>query len=282
MHEDEAEYVAELFYQHWVCRYGCPNMIKSDNGSNLLAIHHFVQKACDKNVNTSSPHNPMSHGIVERVQQLFGDQIVMQMQRISSSNWAAILPSVLAAVRFSTGSRGISPYEIVFGSVPSIGLHPSTSEDVSTWGQNITTEHVNQISRKIKNAISTYKQRSRKQPFAVGDIVRVVRVQAIGGRVWSGPYVVLGLKPGNALLSNGRLCASHQLVKINLPVKSIEQCNDLVDTMIATGQSHHVDEMTGEIIRIDNVSTDEELEGFCHQYDFAKLFRSNKNNSNSN
>ena len=115
MLEEGAEYVLSLFYEHWVCRYGCPSMIKSDNGTNLLAIHYFVKEACNKNIRTSSPYNAASHGVVERVQQTFADQIIMQMDRLASSNWTHILPDVIAAIRFtSTGSRGVSPFKIVF------------------------------------------------------------------------------------------------------------------------------------------------------------------------
>ena len=277
MLEEGAEYVASLFYENWVCRYGCPNMIKSDNGTNLLAIHYFVKEACNKNIRTSSPYNAASHGVVERVQQTFADQVIMQMDRLASHNWTHILPDVVAAIRFtSTGTRGVSPFEIVFGSKPSLGLQCTVAEDVEEWCNIITNEHVNQVTRKIKTAITRFAKKTTKQLFECGDIVRVMNYQIKGSRTWSGPFIVIGLHRGNVFLSSGFYYASNQLIKVNVTPKTKQQCQELVDKMLNTGQTHYVDEFTGEIMPSTSYNGDDNVEDVVHQYDFASLFRNAK------
>ena len=51
---------------------------------------------------------------------------------------------------------------------------------------SVTNAQVNQITRKIKGAISKFSQKITKQ-------VRVVNLQIKGSRVWSGPSVVLSV-----------------------------------------------------------------------------------------
>ena len=155
-------------------------MIKSDSGGVLLAIHHIVKEACNKNVRTGNAYSPASHGVVERVQQTFADQVMLKMSRLSSNSWAHILDEAVAAVQFATGARGVSPYELVFGSRPSLGLQPTKDADVEEWYWTITSEQVNQVSRKIKSAISRFNSKNTKQQFQIGNVVRVMNVQLKG------------------------------------------------------------------------------------------------------
>ena len=58
--------------------------------------------------------------------------------------------------------------------------------------------------------------------------------------------------------------------------KTKHQCQELVDTMLNTGQTHYVDEFTGEIMPSTSYNGDDNIEDLVHQYDFAGLFRNAK------
>ena len=62
----------------------------------VLAIHYVVNEASCKNVRTSTAYSSTSHDLVERVQQTFGDQVILQMSKLSFNSWVYILDDVVA------------------------------------------------------------------------------------------------------------------------------------------------------------------------------------------
>ena len=152
----------------------------------------------------------------------------------------------------------------------------TVAENVEEWCNIIANEHVNQVTRKIKTAITRFAKKTTKQLFECGDIDRVMNYQIKGSRTWSGPFVVIGLHRGNVFLSSGFYYASNQLIKVNVTPKTKQQCQELVDKMLSTGATHYIDEFTGEIMPSASYNGDNDVEELVHQYDFAGLFRNAK------
>ncbi len=67
--EKSALTVARVFYNAWVCRYGVPAKLTSDNGSEFRSdFTHMVQRLGIEHVHTSANH-PNANGAVEWVNQ---------------------------------------------------------------------------------------------------------------------------------------------------------------------------------------------------------------------
>ena len=109
---------AQLFFDNYVCRYGCPKYVLSDRGQSFLA--KFFQKLCEisgiQRINTSS-FRPSTNSMAE-----------MQCKRVVShvrafcgdkKDWPQLLPVISAAIRNSVVlSLGCSPFMALYGVLP--------------------------------------------------------------------------------------------------------------------------------------------------------------------
>ena len=106
--------IAKHFVDTWVTRYGCPDTITTDQGTNftselfaeltrLLGIHHI----------TTTMYHPQANSIVERFHRRMKEAICSaERQR----DWAAALPQILMVLRNTVKEDlGVSPAELLFG-----------------------------------------------------------------------------------------------------------------------------------------------------------------------
>ena len=89
-HKD-AQTVANVFYYHWVCRYGVPNCLTSDNGTEFLThFSHLVSRLKIKHIRTSVNH-PSANGAVERFNRTLKESMT-KFFNDHPSNWVETLP----------------------------------------------------------------------------------------------------------------------------------------------------------------------------------------------
>jgi transposase InsO family protein len=110
-----AEQCAVKFLEHWVCRYGVPVTIISDQGTqfesalfNTLLQHLGIQRQ------RTTAYHPQSNGAIERAHRT----IKQCLRAIGESNtcWEDSLPLVLFAMRTSVNeSTQFPPSQLVFG-----------------------------------------------------------------------------------------------------------------------------------------------------------------------
>jgi hypothetical protein len=114
--------VSSAFYTNWVCRYGLPEFVTSDNGTEFaghfttmlarLGVHHIL---------TSVAH-PNSNGAVERLVRTMKDTLRKHLDA-DTPDWLSALPHVRAAYMSKMHRMlGVSPNEMLLGFQPTLPL----------------------------------------------------------------------------------------------------------------------------------------------------------------
>ncbi|CAF1013801.1 unnamed protein product [Didymodactylos carnosus] len=112
---------ARTIFEEYVCKYGVPATILSDQGSHFLnQLMKALTALLGHNHIYSTCYHPQTNGIVERFNATFVPQLA-KLQDQESDNWDEYLPSVVFA--YNTGqhfSTGYSPFELQFGQDPKL------------------------------------------------------------------------------------------------------------------------------------------------------------------
>ena len=114
--------VSNAFYTQWVCRYGLPEHVTSDNGTEFAG--HFsamLTRLGVEHICTSVAH-PNSNGAVERLVRTMKETLRKHLDA-DVGNWLAALPHVRAAYMSKIHSAlGVSPNEMLYGFQPKLPL----------------------------------------------------------------------------------------------------------------------------------------------------------------
>ncbi|CAF3164956.1 unnamed protein product [Rotaria sp. Silwood2] len=116
-----AQTTAEALYEHYICIYGVPSTILSDQGphfnnqlmtafTQLLGCHHIK----------STPYHPQTNGAIERFNSTFERQVAKLTDQCIN-NWDLHLKSITFA--YNTGRHNtteFSPYQLQFGRDPKL------------------------------------------------------------------------------------------------------------------------------------------------------------------
>jgi len=118
-----AETTASILYNQWICVYGVPLLVTTDNGpsftgeafKNLVSRYHIQH-------HLSAPHHPQGHGAVERANRTV-EQIIRTLIE-GKKTWHQLVPSTAFAMN-TAFSRvvGTSPFKIVHGFNPRLPIH---------------------------------------------------------------------------------------------------------------------------------------------------------------
>lgn len=102
----EAESLAKVLVEQWVCRFGAPRSMHSDQGRNFES--NLFKEMCQLlsiHKTRASPYHPESNG-----------SMLALFVEDNQSNWDVLLPYVLMAYRSSVhASTGCTPYKVLFG-----------------------------------------------------------------------------------------------------------------------------------------------------------------------
>uniref|UniRef100_A0A8C0XU21 Integrase catalytic domain-containing protein n=1 Tax=Cyprinus carpio carpio TaxID=630221 RepID=A0A8C0XU21_CYPCA len=112
----EAETVAKLLVEQWVCRFGAPRIIHTDQGRNFESrLFKEVCQLLNIYKTRTSPYHPQSDGMVERFNRTLASMLSLFVDD-NQANWDILLPYVMMAYRSSVhSSTGFTPYKVVFG-----------------------------------------------------------------------------------------------------------------------------------------------------------------------
>jgi len=112
----EAETVAKLLVEQWVCRFGAPRIIHTDQGRNFESrLFKEVCQLLNIHKTRTSPYHPQSDGMVERFNRTLASMLSLFVDE-NQANWDILLPYVMMAYRSSVhSSTGFTPYKVVFG-----------------------------------------------------------------------------------------------------------------------------------------------------------------------
>ena len=150
-----ANATATALFNNYICRYGVPQAIISDQGtsfknqllyalSQLLGYHHIF----------STPYHPQTNGVVERFNATFVTQLAKLTDQ-ESNNWDEYLYPIVFAYNIGVHSTtNITPFELTFGRKANLPIdHPPTS---FTFHQ--PNDYFEQLVRNLKCYRSMVKQ----------------------------------------------------------------------------------------------------------------------------
>ncbi|KAK3099869.1 hypothetical protein FSP39_010951 [Pinctada imbricata] len=197
----------------FVCRFGCPLTIHSDQGRSFESeIFKDMCKVFDMKKTRSSPRNPKCNGMVERFNKTLLSMIRTFLND-EEENWDLNLDCLAAAYR-STPSESTSltpnllmlgrevrsPVEILYG-IADATVKKNDSEGEYGIKLRETLERAHMIARKFTEKKSEYHkyrydQRSQLNNYQVGDQVLYLHEEKKAGvcsklqPLYHGPYVV--------------------------------------------------------------------------------------------
>jgi transposase InsO family protein len=219
---------AVTFFTDIIYRFGVPNSIITDNGSQFTG--RKILEFCDKfhiRVNWEAVAHPQTNGQVERANGMILQSLkprIFDRLNKSGRKWLQELPAVVSSLR-TTPSRatGFTPFFLVYGAEvvlptdleygsPKVGGYdedtnqraPEDSLDQLDEARTVALMH----SARYQQVLRRYQARKiRRRDFNIGDLVLRLRQDNRGchklSPQWEGPYVVVKvLKPDTYELAN--------------------------------------------------------------------------------
>lgn len=208
----EARTVAEAFVSNFVCHFGAPLQLHSDQGKCFES--KLFQEMClllgiDKTRTTSM--RPQANGTVERFNRTLVSMLTMYCSD-KQDNWDVYLPQVMMAYRSSShASTKVSPNKMVFGREIVLPLqatigrptNETTEEDVDSYVQGLHDELVeaHNLARINLGKAASYQKkhydtRAKVKRFSRGQLVwlhdpsRKVGVCSKLRNHWKGPFII--------------------------------------------------------------------------------------------
>jgi cleavage and polyadenylation specificity factor subunit 1 len=202
-----AETVARTLLSGWICRYGCPQTITTDQGRQFESqLWKSLASLCGIVLNRTTAFHPAANGMVERMHRTLKAAIMCRQQ----DRWTDALPIVLLGMRAAfKPDLQTSAAELVYGEPIRIPgeflLAPTTPFD--------SADTIGQLRQKLRDIRPTPASRHASPAVFIhkdlADSSHVfLRIDAVRRPLdppYSGPYLVLNRSEKTLTISiNGR------------------------------------------------------------------------------
>lgn len=109
-----ADVIAETFYSNWICRFGAPKIVTTDQGSQFeSAVFRALCKLLGIQKNRTTSYHPASNGLIERWHRSLKASLMCIGNR---NDWADLLPTALLGLRTCVKEKlNASPAEFLYG-----------------------------------------------------------------------------------------------------------------------------------------------------------------------
>lgn len=206
----EAVTIAEVLFQNWICRYGIPLELHSDQGRNFESeVFQNLCRLLGIAKTRTTPLHPQSDGMVERFNKTLGTylKIVIDQQQ---SNWdTCIQPFLLAYRSAKHNSTGRTPAQLVFGrdlrlpvdiTVGRPDAPESTDDYLGHLRERLQVVHEEarqKLQLESDRMKTRYDIKANSDGFNIGDKVWLFNPQRRKGRSpklqrsWEGPYTIV-------------------------------------------------------------------------------------------
>lgn len=108
-----AETVANAFVSSWVSRFGVPEVIISDQGTQFEStLWHILMQRLGIQRRRTTAYHPACNGAVERFHRSLKNAI---RANCTNGSWYTYLPTILLGLRSSVNTSGFSPAQLLYG-----------------------------------------------------------------------------------------------------------------------------------------------------------------------
>ena len=193
MKDMEANTVTRAFYDNWVARFGAPQVLTTDQGSQFESrLHQALLKLIGCQRIRTTPFHPQSNGMIERWHRSFKAAIMCH----ATPHWTRVLSTVLLGLRIHLRlDTNASPAEFLYGTtlrVPGEFVLP----DDFTPDPQMFVDEFREHMREVKAV--PVEHRYKKKAFFFKDLHTCSHVfKRVGGvkksleRPYTGPHKVL-------------------------------------------------------------------------------------------
>lgn len=133
-----ANTVASAFVENWVCRYGAPMQLHSDQGTNFES--KVFKRMCSLmgiSKTRTTPLHPQSNGAVERANRTILDGLKAYAEKDDQRDWDRQIPYLMLAYRTAEhSSTGQTPSKVLFGRELPLPWHAVTP--IPSWRKEFT------------------------------------------------------------------------------------------------------------------------------------------------
>jgi hypothetical protein len=113
-----SQQMANFFWTQIYCRYGCPQQVTTDNGSEVKKAFEILMKRLGIPQIFISSYNKHANGVVERGHYTLREAIVKACQG-KISRWPQMIPAAVFADRVTVSSvTGYSPFQLLHATLP--------------------------------------------------------------------------------------------------------------------------------------------------------------------
>lgn len=201
--------IAEVFLKHFICIYGAPRALLTDQGSVFFtSIMRNLAKRFRIDHYRTTAYHPQSNGSIERSHHVLTEYLKMYTN--ADANWDEHLPTAMFSYNTSVHEGTLyTPFALIFGRTPRLPSAVSISETRT----DVTYEdYLNSLYDSIRNwqdaarkNLIASKEKSKKyydrkinpQNFNINDQVYLLKEPRKGKLAdqYTGPHTVLGIIP---------------------------------------------------------------------------------------
>ena len=230
MPDQTADTVFKTFFREWVSRYGWPNRIHTDQGTQFES--GLFKRMCDVlhvHKTRTTPYRPQANGKVERFNRTMASLLRrLVLEAGEPQDWEEYLPRAMMAYRtLVSETTGFTPYKLVFGKEMRLGVDPvfglseppnDPKDQVLKLVQDLEDLYErarDQMSLRAERAANRLSEKAVRKFYRVGDMVRV-QVNSLALKPptklaprWSLPFEVKGVRGKTVLVENPRNGVRH-------------------------------------------------------------------------
>ena len=211
----EALSIAKVLVSEFICRFGVPDSIHTDQGKNFES--KLIQEICHLlgvTKTRTTPYHPQSDGLVERFNRTLLEMLSTTVA--DEHDWDLSLPTLLLAYRTSVQeTTGTTPFQLMFGRNPRlpedvlyslpVQSHDSVTQYTKVLKGRLQRSYqavIKHVQQKQTSQKDVYDRGVRGSPYGVGDLVLLHSPAVPRGKSrklhkpWQGPYrVVKAISP---------------------------------------------------------------------------------------
>jgi hypothetical protein len=160
-----AHTTAKVLFEQFVCHYGFPSRLHSDQGRNFeRAVIQELCKLANVEKSRTTPYHPQGNGIPERFNQTLLNMLGT-LEDDQKVNWKAHVPALVHAYNSTRHeSTGLTPHYLMFGRNPRLAINAFFGIEPDAVGRSSShSNYVRELQKRLDFAYKVASRESKKQ-----------------------------------------------------------------------------------------------------------------------